>query len=216
MKQVLQFLQELSENNNREWFQLNRARYNESREKMVFITDILISEIRKFDPDIPYMDPKDCLFRIFRDVRFSNDKSPYKTHFGSFIARGGRKSLRAGYYIHIEPGGSFIGGGLYRPPADSLKSVRRQIERHPGSFLEIISHPSFKAVFPAMMDDQLKTAPRGFAKDHEYIHLLRYKSYVFSSHLGDEVLQHGDFMKIMVNAFGELYKLNAWLNEALG
>src|SRR6056297_2224221 len=103
MEQVLQFLQELSDNNNRAWFNENRKRYEESREKILFLTDIFINEIRKFDPGIPPISPKDCMFRIFRDVRFSKDKRPYKTNFGSFIAKGGRKSENAGYYFHIEP-----------------------------------------------------------------------------------------------------------------
>ena len=93
MIQVIQFLNELSENNNREWFQNNKKRYDESREKVLFLTEVVINEIRKFDPDVPFLEPKDCLFRIFRDVRFSNDKRPYKTNFGSYIAKGGRKSM---------------------------------------------------------------------------------------------------------------------------
>ena len=127
MQQVFQFLQDLSENNNREWFHNNKKRYDESREKVLFITEVLINEIRKFDSEIPLLEPKDCLFRIFRDVRFSNDKRPYKTNFGSFIAKGGRKSMYAGYYFHIEPDTSFVGGGIYMPDAEHLKAIREYI-----------------------------------------------------------------------------------------
>ena len=127
MLKVIQFLNELSENNNREWFQKNKKWYDESREKVLFLTEVVINEIRKFDPDVPLLEPKDCLFRIFRDVRFSHDKSPYKTNFGSFIAKGGRKSSYAGYYFHIEPSGSFVGGGIYMPAAEPLKAIRDYI-----------------------------------------------------------------------------------------
>ena len=109
MKKVLQFLQELTENNNREWFNDNRKRYEESRDKIFFLTDVFINEIKKFDPEITGISPKDCVYRIFKDVRFSKDKLPYKTNFGSFIAKGGRKSPDAGYYLHIEPDEFFIG-----------------------------------------------------------------------------------------------------------
>ncbi|HDR52626.1 MAG TPA: DUF2461 domain-containing protein, partial [Mariniphaga anaerophila] len=103
MEKVLQFLRDLTENNTRDWFEANRDRYTESRDKMLFVTEVLINEIRKFDPEIPALNPKDCLFRIFRDVRFSADKRPYKTNFGSFISARGRKSDYPGYYLHVEP-----------------------------------------------------------------------------------------------------------------
>jgi len=215
MEQVLQFLQELSDNNNREWFNENRKRYEESREKILFLTDIFINEIRKFDPEIPLMSPKDCIFRIFRDVRFSKDKRPYKTNFGSFIAKGGRKSEYAGYYFHIEPGGSFIGGGIYMPQAGPLKAIRNHIEEHPDEFLAIINDPNFKAFFPEMMDHKLKTAPRGVDKNHPYIDLLRYKSFAFSSPVKKEILLSGNYVETCVNAYRELHKVNAFLNEAL-
>ncbi len=215
MEQVLQFLSDLSRNNHRDWFKANYKRYSESREKMRLITEILINEIRKFDPGIPAMDPKDCMFRIFRDVRFSKDKRPYKTNFGSFIAPGGRKSPHAGYYLHIDPAGSFAGGGIYMPSAGPLKVIREQIVRDPDTFLQLTGAPEFKSFFPGMMDHRLKTAPRGYPKDHQNIDLLRYKSFVFSTVLDKEALLHGDFLEKTVGAFFELQKVNAWLNEAL-
>ncbi len=215
MEQVLHFLQDLSQNNNRDWFQANRKRYEESREKVLFLTDLLINEIRKFDLEIPVMNPKDCMFRIFRDVRFSKDKRPYKTNFGSFIAKGGRKSHYAGYYFHIEPGGCFVGGGIYMPPAATLKAVREHIEQHPEEFLSILNDPEFKAIFPELMNHQLKTAPRGVPQDHKYIHLLRYKSYAFSSPIEKEVVSGSYFLETTVEAFKQLHKVNAFLNEGI-
>lgn len=215
MEQVLQFLQELSENNNREWFNENRKRYEENREKILFLTDIFINEIRKFDPEIPPVSPKECMFRIFRDVRFSKDKRPYKTNFGSFIAKGGRKSIYPGYYFHIEPGGSFVGGGIYMPAAGPLKAVRNHIEEHPEEFLAIINDPDFRAFFPEMMDHKLKTAPRGIEKNHKYINLLRYKSFAFSSPVTKSLLISDKYIEYAVNAFRELHKVNSFLYEAL-
>lgn len=215
MLQVIQFLQELSENNNREWFQNNKKRYDESREKVLFLTEVLINEIRKFDSDIPLLEPKDCLFRIFRDVRFSNDKRPYKTNFGSFIAKGGRKSIYSGYYFHIEPGGSFVGGGIYMPEAEPLKAIREYIAENGEEFLSIITDKKFKTIFPEMMDDKLKTAPKGYSPDHEFIDLLRYKSFAFSSRLSKSQILADNYIEILVNSFKTLHPVNKFLNEAL-
>lgn len=216
MEKVIHFLQDLAANNNREWFNDNRKRYEESRDKMLFLTEVLNNEISRFDPDVPPMNPKDCMFRIFRDVRFSKDKRPYKTNFGSFIAKGGRKSSRAGYYFHIEPDQSFIGGGVYKPDAGSLKAIRLYIEQHPEEFLQIINDRNLKKYYPELFDDKLKTAPKGFPKDHEHIDLLRYKSYVFSHGINNEIVAGSHFVEYAVDAYHELYKLNAYLNEALG
>ena len=139
MEKVLQFLQDLSQNNNKEWFHANRKRYEENRDKVLFITEVLIHELGKFDNTIAGVSPKDCMFRIFRDVRFSKDKRPYKTNFGSFIAKGGRKSLKAGYYFHIDPAGSFVGGGMYMPPAATLKAIRNYLAEEGEEFLEIFN-----------------------------------------------------------------------------
>jgi uncharacterized protein (TIGR02453 family) len=215
MEKVLQFLRELSENNTREWFEENRNRYQESREKVLFVTDVLVNEIRKFDKEIPVLNAKDCMFRIFRDVRFSNDKRPYKTNFGSFISKEGRKSQHPGYYFHIEPGESFVGGGVYMPDAGPLKAIRQYISRFPEEFTEIINQPEFKSVFPEMYDHQLKTAPKGFPKDHEFIHLLRYKSFVFSKPVSDHEITNGDFIETAVDSFKQLHKINAYLYDAL-
>jgi len=215
MIQVIQFLNELSENNNREWFQNNKKRYDESREKVLFLTEVVINEIRKFDPDVPFLEPKDCLFRIFRDVRFSNDKRPYKTNFGSFIAKGGRKSMHAGYYFHIEPSGSFVGGGIYMPAAEPLKAIREYIAENGEEFLSIIDNRNFKKVYPEMMEDKLKTAPKGYAPDHEFINLLRYKSFAFSSQLDKSQILADNYIEQLVYSFKILQPVNRFLNDAL-
>ena len=215
MDDILQFLKELTKNNNREWFAENKEWYQRCREKMFFLVDLLINEIRKFDAEIPVTDPAENVFRIYRDVRFSKDKSPYKTHFGCHISKGGRKSHFAGYYIQIAPGESFVGGGLYMPEKEHLKAVRQQILQYPDEFLGIIENPGFKAIFPEMLDHRLKTAPRGFPKDHPYIDLLRYKSFVFSTTVTDEELTGEKLIEKTISAFKHLCKINSFLNEAL-
>lgn len=215
MKKVLEFLTDLSANNNREWYHANKDRYNESREKILFLTEVLINEIRKFDREIPALDPKDCVFRIFRDVRFSNDKRPYKTNFGAFISKGGRKGLFSGYYFHVDPEGSFAGGGVYMPATEPLKAIRGYIAEHGAEFLEIINYDNFKATYPEMFDDQLKTAPKGFPKDHEFIDLLKYKSFVFSHSLNNSDLMKDNLIEQIVRSFQKLHPVNSFLNEAI-
>lgn len=215
MKQVLKFLTELRKNNNKEWFDENRDWYQESRKKVLFLTELINQEITKFDPAVGIQDPKNCVFRIFRDVRFSHDKTPYKTNMGSFIAKGGRKSISSGYYLHLEPGGSFVGGGSYCPPADSLKAIRTEIFDHPEDFKKLIFSPSFKRTYPDMYDDKLKTAPKGFPKDFPDIDLLKYKSFAFTSRLDDAEVTGDDFVTKVVGAFKELYPVNSFMNLAL-
>jgi uncharacterized protein (TIGR02453 family) len=215
MQQVINFLSQLKQNNNKEWFDQNRDWYKECQQKMLFLTDVVITEIRKFDPSIGMVEPKDCLFRIYRDVRFSNDKTPYKTNMGSFIAKGGRKSLFAGYYLHIEPGGSFVGGGCYCPPGDVLKALRTEIYDHPDEFRQIIESARFKELYPEMYPDKLKTAPKGFPKDFEEIDLLKYKSYAFTSMVSDEDVAGSHYVEKVVDAFAELKKANEFLNTAI-
>jgi uncharacterized protein (TIGR02453 family) len=215
MQAILEFLEELEKNNNREWFTANKKRYESCREKMLFTTEMFIHEIRKFDKDIPAMDPKDCMFRIYRDVRFSHDKSPYKTHFGSYIAKGGHKSPRAGYYFHIQPGESFIGGGIWMPPADILKAIRTAIYDHPEEFLTILNDPGFKQYFKEFDAEKLKTAPKGFPPDFAHMELLKPKSYAFGTTLTREDLLNDLLLEKGMAAFRELYKMNSFLNDAL-
>jgi uncharacterized protein (TIGR02453 family) len=215
MQEVLNFLSELRVNNNKEWFDQNRGRYEESRKKVLFLTELVIHEIGGFDPEIGNLNAKDCVFRIFRDVRFSTDKTPYKVNMGSFIARGGRKSVGAGYYLHIEPGGSFVGGGAYCPPADSLKALRTEIFDHPEEFKHLINSAPFRKMYPEMYDDKLKTAPKGFPKDFPEIDLLKYKSYAFTSRIADEVVVGNAYVGRIIGAFKELAPVNRFLNTAL-
>ncbi len=215
MDKVLQFLGQLAGNNNREWFNSNKKWYEESRDKVLFLTDVLINEISDFDPQVRGLQPKDCMFRIFRDVRFSKNKEPYKTNFGAFICKGGRKSMNPGYYFHIEPGGCFVAGGIYQPPADALRTVRNYVAEHAAEFLEITQEPVFKKEFPEMYDDRLKLPPKGFPKEHEHIELLKYKSFIYSKNLPADIVASEEYLPAMVEAFEVVSPFNAFLYEAL-
>ncbi|MGV8092039.1 MAG: DUF2461 domain-containing protein [Mangrovibacterium sp.] len=215
MKTLMNFLTDLNRNNNREWFNDNHQRYEESLDQMLFFTGIMIQEIRKFDPEIPLMSPKECLFRIYRDVRFSNDKRPYKTHMGSYIAPGGRKSNRAGYYLHIQPGNSLIAGGIWYPDTEPLRALRMEIQDNTEEFKEILNNEKFRQYYPVIEGEKLKTAPKGFDKDFKDIELLRYKSYSFSTSLSDNQVLNGDFVDFSVDACKALYPMNRFLNAAL-
>lgn len=215
MREVLQFLSELKENNNKEWFDQNRTRYEASRKKVLFLTELVNHEIAKFDPEIGIQDPKSCVFRIFRDVRFSNDKTPYKVNMGSYIASGGKNSVNAGYYIHIEPGGSFVGGGSYCPPPDVLKAIRTEIFDRTDDFKKIVHSKSFQKAYPDMYEDKLKTPPKGFPKDFPDIDILKYKSYAFTSRIDDSVVIADDYVERIMSVLRELTPVNQFINEAI-
>ena len=215
MKEILNFLKDLSRNNNREWFQENKSRYEESHDKILVLTEILNKELHKIDIDIPLMNARDCLFRIFRDVRFSNDKSPYKTHFGIYIVQGGRKSDKAGYYFHIEPGNSLVAGGIWRPQANILKAARTEIYDCYDEFKEIINNAEFNKYFPLLEGEKLKTAPKDFEKDFPEIDLLKYKSYTVSTPISEKTLINEDAIQQMIKICSIISRFNSFLNRGI-
>ncbi|MHC1708551.1 MAG: DUF2461 domain-containing protein [Bacteroidales bacterium] len=218
MQTCLDFLKDLSQNNNREWFDANRNQYEKAKKIFEGITDKLLTGIKVIDPTIGAVKAKDCTFRIFRDTRFSHDKTPYKTNMGSFMARGGRKSIYAGYYLHLEPGGkSFAGGGIYMPPADSLKLVRQEIFYNVDEFKKILNHKDFKKIYNGLdsMGDELKKAPQGYDPAWPDINLLKYKSYVVGKYMSDEELSSNNALEGILPAFKSLQPLVSFINRAL-
>ncbi len=216
MKEILNFLSQLKQNNNRDWFNANKSTYEEAKKQFEGIVDIHIMKIKEFDDTIDVSSSKECIFRIYRDVRFSKNKEPYKPNFGAYIAKGGRKSEYAGYYIHVEPGASFAGGGIYCPQAKVLKSVRDDIYDDASRIKKIINEPSFKSIFPELYGDKLKTAPRGFDKDFPDISLLNFKSYTVIKGLSDEDIRGGDFLDTVVSIFKTQRVFNGYLNGVIG
>lgn len=215
MKITLDFLADLKQNNNREWFNANKQRYLDAKAAVDELVNQVIPDIRKFDPDIGTITAKECVFRIYRDVRFSKDKSPYKTNMGGFIARGGRKGGFAGYYIHIDPAGSFVAGGNYMPPADILKKIRQEIMYNIDEFKAIISKPSFRKTYGELEGDKLSRPPKDFPADFPDIELLKFKSFTVLHPTPAKTLLDEDVVNYIVKAFKELHPLNRFLNKAL-
>jgi len=215
MQTILNFLTQLKTNNNREWFQENKAQFEEAKTTFESLIEILIMKIKEFDSSIDVFSPKECVFRIYKDVRFSKDKSPYKTNMGAYIAKGGKKSNLAGYYFHIEPDASFAGGGIYRPQPDMLKSVRNTISTDATSLKEIIYKPSFKQIFPELYGEKVKTVPRGFDKNHSDINLLRFKSYTVIKSITDKELTAPGFLDVVLQIFKTQMPFNNWLNSVV-
>ena len=215
MEKCLSFLRDLKKNNNREWFQANRIRYEECRAEHLEFIETLISGAGLFDPELGPVNPKSTVFRINRDIRFSKDKSPYKTHFGAFINRYGRSLEKAGYYFHLEPGGSFIGGGIYRPGSDVLKKIRQEIFEDPEEFSGIVREKKFREFFGGLSDDRLVNAPKGYPKDFEYIDLLKYKSYMVSRELEDEQVTSDGLADIVLKGMRIMYPMIRFVNNAL-
>ncbi|RUT80118.1 DUF2461 domain-containing protein [Ancylomarina longa] len=212
---IYEFLLELRENNNRDWFHANKSKYDQAKKDFELFIDLSIAQIKDIDPDIAGLNAKDCIFRIFRDVRFSNDKRPYKTNFGAFLAKGGRKGRYGGYYIHIEPEECFLGGGCYMPAPAVLKKIREEIFHNPETFKSIIEDPDFKSNYPELYGDKLKTAPRGFPKDFKDIDLLNYKSYAVGKKVPDAIVTSSQFPTEIDQAFKALYPLNHFLNDII-
>lgn len=214
---TLQFLSKLKKNNNRDWFLANKKHYEAAKKDFLNTVQELISGIAAFDKRIAGLEAKNCIFRINRDLRFSNDKSPYKTNMGANMSPGGRKSPAAGYYFHIEPGGSFIAGGMFMPQPDKLKAVREDILYEPEKFKAIINNKNFKKHFPKLWDeDKLKTAPKGFDKEHPDIDLAKYKSYIVVKNISDKEITEKSFVKNILQAYKELKTLNDFLNKSAG
>jgi uncharacterized protein (TIGR02453 family) len=212
---TLNFLNSIKENNNREWFMENKPSYLEARENFELFTGKLISEITEFEPILKGLEVKSCVYRFNRDTRFSNDKSPYKSHFGAFIVRGGKNNgdKLAGYYFHIEPGKSLVAGGAYMPPAPWLSAIREKIDETPEELINILKNKDFVKYFKELDGEKLKKAPKGYPSDHPHIELLKFKSYLAFSELKDEFVTSGQFFDYAVNAFRALKPLNDFLND---
>jgi uncharacterized protein (TIGR02453 family) len=215
---TISFLKQLKKNNNKPWFDENRKRYEAAKLNMEQLVQAVINTHAKSDPAIADLKAKACMFRINRDVRFSKDKSPYKTNFGASINAGGKKSMRAGYYIHIEPGGeSFAGGGIYMPMPPDLKKVRQEIDYNFEEFRSIVEGRKFKSVFGKLMDGEdmkLTRVPQGFEKDSPAAEYLLFKSYVAGRSLSDAEIGEKTLVKKITDSFSTLQPLLAFINRS--
>jgi uncharacterized protein (TIGR02453 family) len=194
-KNTFQFLLQLKLNNNKDWFDKNRNQYEQAKSELKEVSKNIITELGKFDAGIIGLEPKNCIFRINRDIRFSKDKSPYKTNMGAYFSKYGKTNGVGGYYFHIEPGKSFIGGGVYGVMPDQLKAIRQEIDYNYNDLKKIISATNFKKLYPELQGEKLKNAPKGYDESNAAIELLKHKNLYVSHQFSDDELMDKNFYK---------------------
>ncbi|MFC3200196.1 DUF2461 domain-containing protein [Parapedobacter deserti] len=211
------FLAAIKENNNREWFQENREAYERAWENMKEFTGAVIKGLAETDPYISEdISVSKCLFRIYRDTRFSKDKTPYKTWLGAGISTAGRKLNGPEYYLHIQPGGSFAAGGYWRPEKEHLAAIRQEIDYNGARLQKLLNEPDFKKHCQLDMQDKLKRPPAGFDVDNPYIELIKLKSFTAVVPFSDEALTREAALNTVLQAFRSMHGFKLFLHEALG
>lgn len=217
IQRILQFLSDIAANNNREWFHAHQPEYKACREDFNKAVELAITRIAIFDPTISHLTPKDCTYRFNRDTRFSQDKSPYKRHFGAYISAKGKKSLHAGYYLHVEPGNCMLGGGAYWLPTNILTACRNEIMGNIDQWQAAVSNGRFIRLFgypnSGHWEDggdssekgfgmvSLKTSPAGFPRDYEHINYLRMKDYCCWHRVDDSFFAGDEWLERMAGIF---------------
>lgn len=215
---TLQFLKALKKNNSKEWFDKNRKSYDAAKADFALFVQEVISQFSKKEPSISGLLAKNCMFRINRDVRFSKDKSPYKTNMGAYINSGGKKSILGGYYFHCEPGQAFMGGGLWMPMPPELGKIRQEIDYNYADFKKILNHKKFKTVYGDLSrsaEYTLVRLPKGYAADNPAGEYLKLKSFVALTTINDTDLTSKELIKKTVAAFEALQPLVHFINHAL-
>lgn len=213
MKEVLSFLKNLAANNNREWFAANKDTYRRIKSVSDLLAERFIAAIAEADPEAARLSVSDCTYRIYRDTRFSPDKTPYKTHIGIFVnPPAGKKSPTSGYYLHIEPGNSMIAAGNICHPAPILKAIRQSIFDNIDEYLAIVESADFKKYFPRVGENPLKTAPKGFPKDWKYLDYIRPRDFVTSMSLSDSQIISARLIDNLRPVIAQAKRLNNFLN----
>lgn len=215
---TIKFLTDLKKNNTKEWFDKNKKNYETAKQNFIELTTEVLAGIAKTDISLAHLEAKKCIFRINRDVRFSKDKSPYKTNFGMSISKGGKASSAAGYYFHLEPGQCFIGGGIYMAMPDEVKKIRQEIDYNWADFKKIISNKKFATTYKDLdlsKEFTLVRPPKGYEENNVAIKYLKLKSWVATTKLSDEDLMSKDLVKKVVTTFETLFPLISFINNAL-
>lgn len=214
---ILKFLKDLARHNDRDWFEKNKSRYLDAKQAFEEVVGALLSELSKFDPALSGLEPRKLPFRIYRDVRFSKDKRPYKTNMGAGFSPNGRLIQEPGYYLHLEPGNkSFVAGGIYMPDAGNLSKIRQEIDYNPDALKKIMSERKFKKLFGDFDEfDKLKTAPKGYPKDHAHIEWLKLKSFIVEMPLTDKQVAEKKFISAVADGCKAIKPLNDYIREAI-
>ena len=218
METTLHFLKKLKINNNREWFDSNKTEYLASKEIFEEFVSELIKGINKFDKKVSLdLKPKDCTFRIYKDVRFSKDKTPYKNNMSASINPGGKKSNIPGYYFHLEPDGCFLAGGVYMPMPDVLKAIRQEIDYNPLPLINVLKSASFKKEFNGLdEEDKLKNPPKGFNKDHAHSEIIKNRHFIVSQKFENKVILKKEGLIKTLDSFKAMYPFLDYLRKAIG
>ncbi len=213
---LLQFLEQLQQNNNKAWMDAHRADYQEARQTLLALTEQLIGSMGKLDPHLASLKPANCIFRINRDIRFSKDKSPYKTNMGMYLAQGGKNGTYAGYYLHLQPHNqSFIAGGLYQPTPNILKNVRQEIDYNGADLEAIVSAKKFKDLFGSLQGEKLQRPPKGYDASNPYSEWLKLKSFVAMHPLTDAAALQPTLVDKVMQAFQELIPFTQFFNRIM-
>lgn len=216
--QVKDFLADLEANNNRDWFQANQAAYQTFKKSYLDFTSSLLQRMKAIDPALAHLEPKDCVFRINRDIRFSKDKRPYKTHLGIGLAPGGKKLAMASYYLHIGAEESFVGGGIYMPPADVLQKIRREIDVYGDQLTGILSAAAFKKYYKDLDTEpgqKLTRPPKGYDPENPMIEYLKLKSFTAVQPFAYEKAFQPGFEDYVIEGFKAIQPFLKFLNDGL-
>ena len=212
MKEILSYLSRLRDNNNRHWFHAPKEEYDRLRPPFAEKIQALIRQISLFDDEIAGLDAQSGMYRIYRDIRFSPDKTPYKTYMSAYIAKGGRKSLRAGYYFHFEPGNCMLSGGIWCPEPQLLKALRQAVYDNFDELKEIVEDRQFKSLYSDWVGEKLKIVPRPFPRDCEQAEWLKRKDYVVVNVKPDTFFDSPDWIERAAHDFQIMKPLNDFLN----
>lgn len=216
MKEVIDFLRKLSINNNREWFNSHKEEYIRAKDITDTLAQKLILEVARFDPEASHLSVADCTYRIYRDTRFSPDKTPYKTHIGIFINPPyGKKSNRMGYYLHIEPDNCLLAAGTVCLPSKTITAIRQSIYDNIEEYLEIINNADFRRAFTEIGENCVKTAPKGFPRDWEHIALIRPRDFVATHYLAKNDIMSPKLAEIAGGIFKLAKPFNDFINYAI-
>jgi uncharacterized protein (TIGR02453 family) len=214
---TFKFLKDLKKNNNKPWFEKHKDLYLGAKEDVEDLVGEVIEGFGKKDVQIAVLEPKNCTYRIYRDVRFSKDKTPYKTNMGAYLNKGGKKAPTAGYYIHFEPGRTMAGGGLWMPQAPELNKTRQEIDYSFQEWSGILQNRAFKRSFPDGLDkeDLLTRPPKGYSDDNPAIEYLKLKSFIVTRSFTDAEVQQKSFLKEILKTFESMKDFVYFLNRSL-
>ncbi|MFA6275208.1 MAG: DUF2461 domain-containing protein [Pedobacter sp.] len=212
---TLSFLTELAENNNREWFAENKYLYEEAKADLFPFIAKLIKELAAIDPQFSAdTEPKKALMRIYRDVRFSKNKDPYKKNYGIAFDVKGYGPNTAAYYLHLQPGNCFFGVGFWQPESSVLKMIREEIDYNTSEFLDVINAKEFKSIYKLSQEDKLKKAPKGYEITHPEIELLKLKSFIAIYSIPDAEFFKPTIVDKLITAFKTIQPFVLFLRKA--